>query len=261
MHSTSTIQVISNPQDFSQLVIVIALSFLIMSSFFIVIIVNVYRQRVKSQKKILDAIYNAQENEKTRIAEDLHDNIGASLSALKLRIEAISEDSTDAKSSALAKESNQLLDTVIGDLRIIVRNQASKYLINNGFNNELNRFKNQFSSNKKINFQFTVSEHLPSLDNSLGVNLFRIIQELVNNSVKHSNCTSIVLSIFKSENKIVMKYEDNGKGFDPEEENQKGMGLSNINARVKLFNGKYEVESLKGTKTSYEFIFDASFAE
>lgn len=260
MYPFITAQIIAGQQDLTQFVVVIALSFFIMGAFFIGIILNVYRQRVANQRKILDAIYDAQENEKTRIAEDLHDNIGASLSALKLRIDAINEESTDARSVVLAKESNELLDYVIKDLRVIVRNQASKYLLTNGFKNELIRFKNYFTANNKIKFEISLSEQLPLLDNQFGVNIFRIIQELVNNSIKHSNCTIISLELIKRGTEIEMIYRDNGSGFDPEEVKKKGMGLSNISARVKLFNGKYQVETAPGINTKYNFVFDAALA-
>jgi two-component system NarL family sensor kinase len=260
MYPFITAQVIAGQQDLTQFVVVMALSFFIMAAFFIGIILNVYRQRVANQKKILDAIYNAQENEKTRIAEDLHDNIGASLSALKLRIGTINEDSTDVKSVALAKESNELLDVIIKDLRVIVRNQASKYLLTNGFKNELIRFRDHFTSNNKIKFEISLSEQLPPLDNQFGINIFRIVQELVNNSIKHSNCTHISLELKKKGSEIEMIYNDNGIGFDPEVVKKKGMGLSNIRARVKLFNGKYQVKTAPGINTKYNFVFDSALA-
>ncbi len=260
MYSITTAQVIAGQPDWTQFVVVMALSFFIMSAFFIGIILNVYRQRVANQRKILDAIYKAQENEKTRIAEDLHDNIGASLSALKLRIDAFNEFTTDPKSAALVKESNEFLDFIIKDLRVIVRNQASKYLLTDGFKNELNRFKDHFTSNNKIQFEIVLSELLPPLDNQFGINIFRIIQELVNNSIKHSNCTIISLVLKKKGSEIEMVYSDNGTGFDPDAAKKKGMGLSNIRARVKLFSGKYHVNTALGMNTNYTFVFDAALA-
>ena len=190
----------------------------------------------------------------------MHDNIGASLSALKLRIGTINEDSTDAKSAAQAKESNELLDFIIKDLRVIVRNQASKYLLTNGFKNELIRFMDYFTTNNKIQFEIALSESLPPLDNQFGINIFRIIQELVNNSIKHSNCTIISLELKKKGSEIEMIYSDNGTGFDPEAVKKKGMGLSNIRARVKLFSGKYQVKTAPGNNTKYNFVFDADLA-
>lgn len=246
----------TSQQDFTLFVIVIALSFLIMVTFLVGIMLNIFRQRVLNQKKILDAIYNAQENEKTRIAEDLHDNLGASLSALKLHIDEIREESKDSNAVEMVNESSELLDSIVNDLRYIVRNQASKYLITNGFHHELERFKNNFSRKNKIKFTFEDSKQLPSLDNKFGINLFRIIQELINNSIKHSGCSEIILKLSKNGSHLELFYEDNGKGFDADAEINSGMGLSNINARVKLFNGKYQLETSPGNNTRYKFQFD-----
>lgn len=242
-------------QDFTALVVVIAMSFLIMAIVLLIVIYNVYRQRVKSQKTLLDAVYNAQENERTRIAEDLHDDIGARLSALKLRIDAIREDSVDPQSVEMAEESMAVLDGVVSDLRNIIRNQASKYLINNGFVYELDRFQKQLTVKNKVIFEINHSDNLNGLDTVFGVNVFRIIQELVNNSLKHSGCTRIQLQLKQEGHGLQIKYEDNGSGFDTTRKGKNGLGLSNIDARVRLYAGEYSVTSTPSLGTKYQFNF------
>lgn len=242
-------------QDIVPLVVVISISVFIMTVLLIIIIYNVYRQRVKSQKLLLDAVYNAQENERTRIAEDLHDDIGARLSALKLRIDAIREDSKDPGSVTLAEESITVLDGVVGDLRNIIRNQASKYLINNGFVYELDRFQKQLSVRNKIKLNIAVSPNPTGLDSPFGVNVFRIIQELVNNSIKHAGCTNIIISLNQIPGILTLDYSDDGSGFDVANETKKGMGLANIDARVRLYEGTYTLITSPGKGTSYNFVF------
>ncbi|MDQ3049769.1 MAG: ATP-binding protein [Bacteroidota bacterium] len=258
MHPGFTAQVVSRQNDFTLFVVVISLSFFIMSVFLVVVVMNIYRQRVRNQKKLLDAIYTTQENERTRIAEDLHDSIGASLSALKLRIDAIREDSTDPGSSQLAGDSITLLDDVIGNLRNIIRNQTSKYLLTNGFASELMRFRSYFSDHNKIQMEIELTEPLPDLNNNFGINLFRIIQELVNNSVKHSQCDAISIRISKEDHHLNLRYKDNGIGFNSDLVKEKGMGLTNVDARTKLFDGQYTLESEQGKHTSYNFYFNYS---
>ena len=106
--------------------------------------------------------------------------------------------------------------------------------------------------------EISVLETLPDLNNNFGINLFRIIQELVNNSVKHSNCSEISISLSYASDILNLQYSDNGNGFDSKMVREKGMGLSNIDARTKLFNGKYTLESVPGKATAYNFIFDYS---
>jgi len=250
--------VISTSNDFSVFVVVISLSFLIMSVVLIVIIITIYRQRVRNQKNLLDAIYATQENERSRIAEDMHDSIGANLSALKLRLDASREDAQDKAAAAMATDSMQLLDDVISNLRNIIRNQTSKYLITNGFVSELLRFKGYFSDHNKIKMEISITEALPELNNNFGINLFRIIQELVNNSVKHSNCSEIYIRFDYHNNFLQLNYKDNGTGFNTQLLSEKGMGLANIDARTNLFKGKYRMESVPGKETSYSFDFEYS---
>src|SRR6478736_4948073 len=102
MHTSSSAPLVSSAEELVLFIIVISLSFLVMSVFLIVVVINIYRQRVRSQKKLLDAIYTTQENERNRIAEDLHDSIGANLSAMKLSLDAIREDAPDKGTSEMA---------------------------------------------------------------------------------------------------------------------------------------------------------------
>lgn len=256
MHSTSAAQVVSTAEEFILFVIVISLSFLLMSVFLVVVVINIYRQRVKSQKKLLDAIYSTQENERNRIAEDLHDSVGANLSAMKLSLDAIREDASDKATSEMAADSMHLLDGIIADLRNIIRNQTSQYLLANGFVSELMRFKNYFTAHNKIKMEISISEPLPDLNNNFGINLFRIIQELVNNSVKHSRCNEIDIGISSHGSVLNLEYKDDGTGFDAHTVKEKGMGLANIDARTKLFSGKYILNSAPGKETVYSFEFD-----
>lgn len=248
-------------QDFLSFVVVIAISSFILAIVVIIMILNIYKQRVESQKTLLDAVYNAQENERTRIAEDLHDDIGARLSALKLRIDAIREDSVDPQSVEMAEESMTVLDGVVSDLRNIIRNQASKYLINNGFIYELDRFKKQLTIRNKVIFDIKHPEYMQGLDTVFGVNVFRILQELANNSIKHSGCTRMRLEIMQTGPVIQINYEDNGKGFDTIGKKNGGLGLSNIDARVKLYAGTYSVTSEPSIGTKYQFNFKQTVRE
>ena len=249
---------ITTVNDFTLFIVVISISFLIMSVCLVVVVINIYRQRVRSQKKILNAIYSTQENERARIGEDIHDSIGANLSALKFRLDGMREDTTDDQTIKFATESMQLLDDVIVNLRQIIRNQSSQYLLSNGFKSELDRFKGYFSSQNKIKMSISQPGTLPELNNNFGINLFRIIQELVNNSVKHSKCSEIIIKISFANGILKLLYSDNGHGFDSKIVREKGMGLSNIDARTQLFNGKYQLDSVPGTTTVYNFEFDYS---
>lgn len=255
MHPAQATPLLTTANDYTLFVIVISISFLLMAVFFIVLIINIYSQRVRNQENLLDAIYSTQENERNRIAEDLHDNIGANLSAMKLRLDAIREDAHDDAMATMASDSMQLLDDIISSLRNIIRNQSSVYLINNGFESELLRFKSYFSNHNKINMEVSLPDILPDLNNNFGINLFRIIQEMVTNSVKHSSCNAIKIHIAYQDSILKLHYKDNGHGFNPLELQENGMGLFNIDSRTRLFKGTYKLDSQPGGETNYRFDF------
>ena len=87
------------------------------------------------------------------------------------------------------------------------------------------------------------------------MNVFRILQELVNNSIKHASCSKINISINQIPGELTLNYMDNGIGFDITNENKKGMGLANIDARVRLYEGQYILVTSPGKGTSYNIVF------
>ena len=135
----------------------------------------------------------------------------------------------------MATDSMQLLDDVITNLRNIIRNQTSKYHIIYGFVSELLRFKEYFFDHNIIKRKLSITESLPERNNNFGINLFRIIQELVNNSVKRSNCKERYIRFDYHNNLLHLIYKDNGTGFNTQLLIIKGIGLANIDARTILF--------------------------
>ncbi|HMT28160.1 MAG TPA: hypothetical protein PKD91_02655 [Bacteroidia bacterium] len=246
----------ASQQDFTLFVIVIALSFLIMSAFLIGILLHIYRQRVVNQNNMLNAMFQVQEREKASITEDFEDNLGTSLSALRFMIDEISRESTDPNAAKIAREGLTYLDTVIGDLRYLVRSQSSKYLISYGFEQEFRRYSHWISKDKKLEFNFSISEKLPSLDNSFGVNLFRIVQELVTNSYKRSNSTSINLDIGKENDQLVLNYSDNRTSASVVEDQVLDILKENLDARIKLFKGKFLFDNHNENQSKYQIYFD-----
>lgn len=144
---------------------------------------------------------------------------------------------------------------MVGDLRNIIRNQASKYLINNGFIYELDRFQKKLSVRNKTELIISVSPNPTGLDSPFGVNVFRILQELVNNSIKHASCSVINITINQIPGELTLNYKDDGIGFNITNETKKGMGLANIDARVRLYEGQYTLVTSPGKGTSYNIVF------
>lgn len=202
---------------------------------------------LKKQKEveIIQAMLDGEEVERKRIAKELHDGIGSKLSALKIMVSRLDIHETRSK-----EQINQLISTSINELRQISYNLVPETLLKLGIEKALSDLCYLLHSESiKIEFQsFGIKNDIPI---SSQINIYRIIQELINNALKHSDCSEILVSCSQNENIFYIAVEDNGKGFDVLEiENHSGLGLKNIKSRIELFDGLYTLESNE-TGTSY----------
>jgi signal transduction histidine kinase len=240
-------------------VIAIAVTLFILVGFVIFLVVLHFRSRIKKHIEILKAIYETQERERTRFGLELHDDIGAQLSLLKIQNEMLINQTDYSVVATYAAKNATTINKIVRDVRIIARNQASRFIKENGIEHELEvlRFKFTDDSSVKINSEINIGTK--TLNKDFEVNLFRILQELVHNSIKHAFCTEINIKILLENNTLSVHYIDNGKGFDPAQTLTKGLGLENIRTRVNLFNGVCNFISAENG-TEYHFLFDAEHA-
>lgn len=206
--------------------------------------------KMNQQNLILKTIVDTQEFERQRFAEDLHDSLGQMLSALKIHIGALESQCHNNDNSELYRKSIQLLDTAIQELRSISHNLMPSSLEQLGLNSALNELCRIMNDSKQIQISYQSYGKEVALDKSYEITLYRVVQELLNNSFKHSQSTKIYLQLFYYEDSILLMYEDDGKGFDLKEvqKKSKGIGLKNIEHRIKLIKGNihFETEKNKG---------------
>lgn len=229
-------------------VVAVSATLFFLAAFIIIVVARYYKAIAQKNRDIIKAVFVAQENERTRIAEELHDDIGGNLSSLKMLTGLVKEEAPDENTKQVAAKNLSIIEEVIKKMRAIVRNQASKYLISNGFAEELAELCNHFSSIYKIHVSWYY--HPPRfivLKNDFEINQFRIFQELLHNSVKHAQCTRVDIKINVNELGYSAHYSDNGKGFDAVATGISGMGLQNIQTRCKMFDGQIEFASNEGT--------------
>jgi signal transduction histidine kinase len=184
-------------------------------------------------------LLEGQELERNRLSKELHDGVGSSLAAIK----------TNLYFSEKSPERNQLLN-LLDDLYLKVRDISHQiypaYLITDGLTMALNDFLHMINGDGKIVFTHFGNE--PKIEANKILNIFRIIQELLNNAIRHANATKIELEIMYQEGSIFMRIQDNGIGFDQSLEND-GIGLKNIQNRLNAVDGQLECisEIKKGT--------------
>ncbi len=203
--------------------------------------------KLDQQNLIIKTIVDTQEFERQRFAEDLHDSLGQMLSALKINIAALESYCHNNENSELYRKSTTLLDTAIQELRSISHNLMPSSLEQLGLNTALKEICRIMNDSKKIQIIYQSYGNEIALDKSYEITLYRVVQELLNNSFKHSHAKKIYLQLFYNEDMILLMYEDDGIGFDLQEiqKKSKGIGLKNIEHRIKLIQGNVHFESEK----------------
>lgn len=181
---------------------------------------------------------------KNKIELDLHDDLGSKLSTLRLFLKRL-QIQKNADNSLLLDNSLRLLDTSIGDLRQMMNELQTSILVEKGYITATEELINKINYLQQINFILTHNGFNKRFEHKTEYNLFRITQELVNNTLKYADAKSVTLSIVNRDDKIIFMYEDDGKGFDVRCD-RKGFGLRNIASRSEFLGGTVEFDSMPG---------------
>ncbi|MDI9257885.1 tetratricopeptide repeat-containing sensor histidine kinase [Flavobacterium sedimenticola] len=199
-------------------------------------------EALKSLKEVevMQALIDGEEFERKRIARELHDGIGSKLSALKIKLSSILNEN---KGLNQLKDVDTLLSSSITELRNVSYNLVPEVLLKLGLENALNDLCHLLQSDKvKIELQFFGNE--TSIPISSQINIYRIIQELLNNAIKHAQCTEILISCSQNDKLFFISVEDNGIGMEVRPVNSyTSLGLRNVKNRVESMDGSLSLES------------------
>jgi signal transduction histidine kinase len=209
------------------------------------------RSKRKQQELFSQKLIEGIEEERSRIAKELHDDIGANLSLVKNKIYMNSEKGD----KELFTQLNSDVSNVIEQTRGISHQLYPSYLYKLGLAEAIHHFLSRVERDTGITINKKIQDDIESfVSPSTKLHVFRILQELVNNTIKHAHASTIDLSLNREENgKIFMNYSDNGDGLKGGKSD--GMGMISIKERVKILNGrmKIEPENEKGFKISFIF--------
>jgi len=199
------------------------------------------------QKKIASAMINTEENERKRISESLHDSVSQLLYGVKIQLDQLERASPI---SSNIKAIKKLLDQAIEETRNISFELAPSILTDFGLSATIEELVKRLSS-KDLKISVTIKGLFKRMDLLLETNIYRIIQELVNNCMKHSGASQIHIHISKDK-LIEIIVQDNGKGFNAREQEKSasGSGLSSIKNRLRIYNGTINIESEPGKGTT-----------
>lgn len=195
------------------------------------------RKKIESQQALLD--------ERKRISHELHDDLGAQLSTARIFLDNIKTNASSEGTQKLVQQSLELIDSSIKDLRKIMDDLQSSTLQQEGYIAATEELVNKINQLQKIDFKLTHSGIEKRLVQKAEHQLFRITQELINNSLKYANAKNVAIDLVKRNDQIVFLYEDDGIGFDPAKI-KRGYGLNNIETRVQSLNGAMEIDTAPG---------------
>ncbi len=217
------------------------------------------KQKVKLQKAILHqqdlatkAVMNAEDNERKRMATHLHDGIGQLLSAVNMNVSVLDDYKEDENAfTKVLNKTKNILDEAIADVRTLSHQIMPNMLIKNSLSKALRDLIEKTTS-PKLHISLKMEGLDDDIDQNIQVVLYRIIQECINNTIKHSEAKTVNVSILQKGNSIKTEITDDGIGFNPLKVSSKsdGMGLENIKSRIKFLKGNIDIKSAKGEGTS-----------
>ncbi len=204
-------------------------------------------KQLEEEKKLLAAkfLVEGQEEERKRIAKDLHDGLGVLLSTTKIQFTSIKDKSPENK--ALIEKATRMLEQATGDVRKISHNMMPGLLTRFGLYEATEDLIEQLNETEGLNATCAISGNTVRLPENTEIMLYRILQELVNNTIKHANASTISLKIDIQPEALKINYADNGIGFDLEEKLKlKSIGLNSIQSRVGFLGGNVTMNSKPG---------------
>jgi signal transduction histidine kinase len=210
---------------------------------------------LEKEKQLLavEAVLRGQETERSRLAKDLHDGLGGILSSAKYIVNDMKEDVIITKENAVAFERiTEVLDKSIYELRRISHNMMPESLAKQTLGEGLKDLCNYLSANNILHIDYSdFGMEKKAINAETKVSIYRTVQELLNNIIKHAGATTAIVQLVANENMLSITVEDNGKGFNTADlANVSGIGYKNIGSRIDYLKGKWDVHSEAGKGAS-----------
>ena len=207
---------------------------------------NRHRQRVN--RRVLTAVLRTEEKSRAEFAKELHDGLGPLLSSAKMSLSAIPREGIPPERRKILENTAYVIDESIRSLREIANSMSPHVLSDFGLVRAVQHFIDRCAATHRVAIRFETRLHDERFDTDMEVILYRVVCELINNSLKHADCTEIALTLSRRDDELTLNYADNGRGFDPGAV-RGGMGLSNIASRIQSLNGRFDLASEPGGGT------------
>lgn len=220
--------------------------------YFIATMIRYQRRNVASYKSKIKAEISTLENERKRIATDLHDELGPLLSAVRIQINHLSSPSEQDKKVILF--ANKHIDDILSKTREISYNLLPNTLVRKGLFKAVEEYIGKLKDVHELNIVYRNNTDI-ALDNQVGINIYRIIQEVIHNTIKHAKAKQLVIEFKKYDGQLILTTVDNGIGFDFQHiaDQHTGLGLWNLQSRAEVLNASFQRITEAGKGTMYVF--------
>jgi len=212
--------------------------------------VELNKIKQEQQEEILRNTILAQEKERKRIAQDLHDEVGAMLSVVKLNVGRIERKIEEVKTKTLAGETKKYLDETITQVRRISRALLPPSLEKLGLFFALEELANWVNKSDELQIECWKSGEQFRFESKQELALFRVVQELMNNAIKHANASLIKVNARFANSTLAISFSDNGDGFNINEMTRTGLGLKNLESRSEMAGAAFKMKSVVGKGTT-----------
>jgi len=209
------------------------------------------RKKIESQEALL--------NERKRISSELHDDLGAQLSTARMFLSKLRNEAINNQNHDIIDNSLNLIDGSISDLRRIMDDLQVSTLQDRGIIAATEELVNKINQLQQINFVLTYHGIEKRMSYKTEHQLFRITQELINNTLKYANARNVIIEFLVRDEKVLLLYEDDGKGFDISK-TKRGYGLSNIESRAGSMGGEVDFDSRPGAGSRTTIEMPISYA-
>lgn len=207
---------------------------------------RVDRQRSIFNRRIMTAVLRAEERSRLNFSKELHDGMGPLLSSAKMSLSALSQEGLTEQQREIVSNTTYVLDEALRSVREISNNLSPQVLLDFGLRQAVQNFATRCSALHGVAIRFNTTLRSERFYSDVEVIIYRVVCELINNSLKHSGCTTIRLTLEYDGATLTLNYADNGRGFDPQAMMDCGMGLSNISSRIGSLGGSFTIDSKKG---------------
>ncbi len=242
----------TSEENFYAAVVVAAAILGLIITYFIITMIRHQRNNLSVYKTKIRAEISTLENERRRISTDLHDELGPLLSAVRMKINHL--EPTDPEDRNIVAFANKHIDDILAKTREISYNLLPNTLVRKGLVKAVEEYISKLEDIHNIHFTLRIDNPI-SLSKEKEINIYRIIQEVIHNTIKHANASQLIIEMTRKNGSMTLMTADNGKGFNFDEKinANRGLGLYNLQSRTEILNGKFNYKSTPGVGTQYIF--------